>query len=342
MNTSKKMNNKIFIARRPSGLGDLICNLGAVYFFAKRYNGSISIDWRKIVYNTKGDFFTMKDNPSNLFNSIFIQPEEINNVKFISPESDLTIWNNIIIPHLGVRHAYINEEDNKKETELYELLIKNNNYISVEQRVHESNQIWKELHHAFFKINDLNGMFIEDFNLVNFIEKIKIQPNIKEKIDSFYEKNFIDNNIISIHMRYGNSKNKEPLHRPHKDDKWIDDDILLNVIKDSIKSFNINQYKCFISCDNERINNLLLNNIDNSFCYDKKFPNHNDGSIHMNENENPIQSFQESFIDMMLLSKGNKIICTAHSVFSVFPALKITNNYKNLENYKQIFFDYYV
>lgn len=332
--------NKCFISRRPSGLGDLICNLGATYFFAKKYNGNMSVDWRKIVYNSKGDFVTMKDNPSNLFNCIFIQPEEINGVKFISPESDSIIWNYTSIPDLKVRHKYISEDENKKETDMYESLIKDNNYLNVEQRVHESNQIWKELHHANFKINSIDGTFIEDFNLVNFIEKIKIQPNVKEKIDSFYEKNFVGNNIIAIHMRYGNSKNKEPLHRPHKDDKWIEDDVLINTIKKTIDSFSLSEYKCFISCDNERVNTLLLNNIDHSFCYNKKFPDYKDGSIHMNANENPIQIFQESFIDMILLSKANKIICTAHSVFSVFPALKITNDYKNLEHYRLILSDY--
>lgn len=335
------MNEKIFVSRRVSGLGDLICSLGASYFFAKRYGGNISVDWRRVVYNSVGDFCTMKNNPSNLFNSIFIQPEEINGVKFISPESDINIWDYVEIPHIGIRHHYIDEEENKKEMELYESFIKNNKYISIEQRVHAGNQIWKELHHAFFKINRPDGTFIEDFSLVDFIEKIKIQPNVKEKIDSFYEKNFINNNIISIHMRYGTPNRKDYYFWANsKSDKWIEDDVLLDTIKNQIKSFNMNKYKCFISCDNELINNLLLNNIENSFCFDKKFPDQNDGSIHLNEKENPIRCFQDSFIDMMLLSKANKIIHTAHSVFSVFPLLKITNNYKNLENSRKVFNEY--
>ena len=334
------MKNKYFIARRPSGLGDLICNLGATYFFAKRYNGIMAVDWRKIVYNCKGDFCTLKENPSNLFNSIFIQPDEINGVKFVSIESDKKIWDYESFPNLGVRHKYIDESENDKERENYENMIDLNDYINVEQRVHESNQMWKELHHAFFKINSKDGKFIEDFSLVDFIEKIKIQPNVNDKIQSFYETHFKDLPVISIHMRYGNSKNKEPLHRPHTDNGWVNNDVLLDTIKEKINSFQLNEYRCFISCDNKAINDLLLNNIKNSFCYDKIFPDLNDGSIHMNVNENPIQTFQESFIDMILLGKADRIICTAHSVFSVFPALKVTNNYKNLEFYRQIFTDY--
>lgn len=334
------MNTKCFIARRPSGLGDLMCNLGATYFFAKKYGGFMAVDWRKTVYNCKGDFITLKENPSNLFDAIFVQPEEINGVKFVSIESDEKIWNYDSFPNLAVRHNYIDEIENEKEKQKYIDVINSNNYINVEQRVHESNQIWKELHHAFFEIHSSDNKFIENFSLVDFIEKIKIQPNVNEKINVFYEENFKNLPVISIHMRYGNIKNKEPLHRPHTDNGWIDNDILLNTIKEKIESFNLKEYKCFIACDNELINNLILNNIKHSFCYNKKFPDINDGSIHMNKNEDPIRVFQESFIDMMLLGKSNRIITTAHSVYSVLPVLKITNNYKNLEFYRQMFLDY--
>ena len=144
---------KYFITNRPSGLGDLLCNLAATYCFAKMYNGDVILDWRYTMYNKNNLCGTIKNNISNLFTSLFIQPSDsLNGVNFILPESDDIYWNinRGTIFNISPRWHKISDELNQKEYEFIDTNIKNNDYIFVEQRIHEHNQIFTNLQHSNF------------------------------------------------------------------------------------------------------------------------------------------------------------------------------------------------
>ena len=47
---------KFFITSRDCGLGDTLCNLHATHFLAKKFGGSVVIDWRRLPYNNFSPF----------------------------------------------------------------------------------------------------------------------------------------------------------------------------------------------------------------------------------------------------------------------------------------------
>ena len=131
-------------------------------------------------------------------------------------------------------------------------------------------------------------------------------------------------------MRYGNVKQKEPTFRKYKENKthWASETEIIETIKQKLLNINISNAKYFISCDNPEINSLLLNNIPNSFCLPKYFPEDNLSLMGTHINKQ-IQILQESFMDMFLLSECHHLIYTAHSTYTIWPNHKIMQKYKS-------------
>jgi hypothetical protein len=332
---------KYFITNRPSGLGDILCNLAATYFFAKKYGGNVIIDWRHNMYN-KGINYEYKSHVlPNLFSSIFLQPESINGVDFLMPESDPTYYYNMVpMTCLPVNYNKLNGsqlDDLKKD--LYSK-IESNNYIKVEQRILENNQIFKELLQCNFPIQNNDGVLLENFEYDSFLSNFKLQKNLHKKINDFYDDNFKGHRVIGIQMRYGNLKLKEPYFRLFPDDggPWVDDDTIIKTIEEQLRFVDTQNVKYFICCDNEEINQLILSKFSNSFCYNKTFPE-KESCIHLNNEGIPITMIQESFIDMYLLTKCDFLITTGHSVYPIWPICKLTDGWKDFSKIRTIFND---
>jgi hypothetical protein len=338
------MNKKYFITARCSGLGDLLCNLACTYYFAKKYNGNVIIDWRKIYYNYNelaiSDEYK-KSNVSNLFNAIFIQPDEINGVNFILADSDEIYWNNKInIPHICPRWHKISDFENQKEKEKIENILDSHQYILISQRIHEYNQIYPHLQNGSFPIISNEGNLLENFCFLDFLSKFNIQPNVRKKIDYYIENFFKNSNVVGLHIRYGNPNKKDLSFRkyPENGKYWIDEDELLSYINNKIKRFN-NNFKFLIACDNQKINKLLLDNIPNSFSIEKKYPDNNNDILLCDRELDQISKIQDAFIDMYLLKMCNFLFYTAHSVYTVYPLLHHTNMYTNFEKVEIMFED---
>lgn len=324
---------KYFITNRPSGLGDLLCNLAATYYYARMYDGDVILDWRNTIYNYNDLWKTKKTNTGNLFTSLFVQPTQpLNGVNFILPEVDDVYWNTdrSKIFNINPRWHKISEELNQLECETIDKNIKDNKYIFVEQRIHEHNQTFPDIQHAKFSIEGKISNFIEYFNYVSFLNFFQIQPYVKYKIDNFIKDNFVDQNVVGIHMRYGNIKQKEPTFRTYKNDTdhWVSEKEIIDTIKEKISNISVNNPKYFISCDNPKINSLILDNIPNSFCLQKYFPEDDLSLIGTHVNKQ-IQILQESFIDMFLLSECQHLIHTSHSTYSIWPNYKLMRKYES-------------
>jgi hypothetical protein len=332
---------KYFITNRPSGLGDLLCNLAATYYYARMYDGDVILDWRNIIYNYNEFWKTKKTNTGNLFTSLFVQPTQpLNGVNFILPEVDDVYWNidRSKIFNINPRWNKISDELNQQEYETINKNINDNEYIFVEQRIHEHNQIFPNIQHSKFSIEGKISNFTEKFDYVNFLNFFQVQPYIKYKIDNFIKDNFVSQNVVGIHMRYGNIKQKEPTIREYKNDTdhWISDKEIIDTIKEKISNISIENPKYFISCDDHRINSLILDNIPNSFCLQKYFPE--DGLSLMGTYANAqIKILQESFMDMFLLSECQHLIYTYHSVYTVWPIYKIIQKYESKASMQSMF-----
>lgn len=342
---------KIFITSRDSGLGDLLCNLASTYYLSRKYNGDVILDWRTAVYHhmgysgeNKSNIYSgeKKSNISNLFTSIFIQPTSIGDVNFYLPECDDVYWNmnKSLIPTIPTLYNLHKIPDNEifEKKKWIENIIGENTYIKNEQRIREGNRVFPETQHSKFDIISSDGKILEKFIYHEFLEKFSIQPIIKNKIDKIFNEHFLNNNVVGIHMRYGNTKQKEPGHRifPENGEHWVSDNEIVNTIKQKVEKLNIGNVKYFISCDNERINDLLLKTISNSFCYLNKYPS-NGQTIHVNDGNNQIELIQSSFIDMYLLTKCHRLIYTKDSVYTEWPLSLITDNCTNMTLVESIF-----
>lgn len=332
---------KYFITNRPSGLGDILCNLAATYYFAKKYGGSVIVDWRHNMYNKDVNYNYKTTNLPNLFNSIFIQPDSINGVDFLMPESEPTYYYNMV-PFTHLPPSYNKLDDNQLDIlrkDLYSR-IDSNSHIMVEQRIQEHNQVFEELLHCNFSIKNNDGILLENFEYDSFLNNFKIQKNLNDKINDFYENNFKGHRVIGIQMRYGNLKLKEPYFRLFPDDggPWVDNDTIISTIKEQLRFVDTQNVKYFVCCDNQEINELIMSNFPNSFCYNKTFPE-KESCIHLNNEGLPITMMQESFIDMYLLTKCDFLIATGHSVYPVWPISKLTYGYKDFNKIRTIFND---
>ena len=73
---------------------------------------------------------------------------------------------------------------------------------------------------------------------------------------------------------------------------------------------------------------MILDNIPNSFCLQKYFPEDDLSLIGTHVNKQ-IQILQESFIDMFLLSECQHLIHTSHSTYSIWPNYKLMRKYES-------------
>ena len=87
-------------------------------------------------------------------------------------------------------------------------------------------------------------------------------------------------------------------------------------------------YHFFICTDTERVNEMLLKEIPNSFSLNKEYSSENEWIMLLNARLNPISTFQDAFLDMYFLTRCNKLIYINHSVFTTIPQCYYNDNDK--------------
>lgn len=292
---------KFFITSRDCGLGDTLCNLHATHFLAKKFGGSVVIDWRKLPYN---NFSPCR---FNLFHSIFKVPNEIENVKFYSYEEvkgchDLNLLGKypLILPITPTEDIY--------------KMVNENDYINVASRSGEYSHNFKELEGIPYVLD----------TFLKFYSHFEIKSSVKSKINFYLEKYFLNNEVICIHVRHGNGE----IRGGYTDPWYSHTDAIykINKILDQEFPDGIGNKKFFICTDNKKCTEDLLNTYPNSFSTEKIYNDDGIGGFHLTCKD-PISNIQEAFIDMELMSYCNMGILTHHSVFNLFPSLKMKTVY---------------
>lgn len=319
--------NKFIITERAGGFGDIFMTLMGSWILAKYSNRDVIIDWRRNPYNWYcGDKIVEKKSgsyiPINSFLTIFDIPRNLCGVNFYLPEHiDNYFVRNNEYNFWEYQDLKILSQESKNLNEIKEILFSNDLFIRNEIRYGTE---------CLGSPIDMNQhlYFDEKITLNEFFEHFKTNEFISQKIKD-KEKQFINHNICGIHIRYGNNTEiTNPLRYPN----WIDDNCLINTIKQEIKNFCDDNYRFFISTDTKNINDLILNEIPNSFSFDKKYSLENESCLLLNARINPISSFQQAFMDMYFLTKCKKLIYTRASIFNIIP-----QTYYNLDNKKSIF-----
>lgn len=295
------MKEEFFITHRVGGgLGDTLFNLYATFFFAKKYNRSVIIDWRGISYNCHLKYRT------NIYHSIFRVPDVIDGVKFYSCE-EIGESDNYSFSHNFPLIKFTNsiEEINK--------YVETNKYINVGMRACEGSNNYKEL--------TGNEGLDETFK---FIKKLEVKQNVKDKIQFYKDKYNFPENIITIHVRHGNGE-----HRGGYDFPWYSHELTKEKIDKILEIEYPNGYqnkKFFICSDNKETTDKLSSIYCNSFSTEKSYII-NDEAPMLYFCKNPITTIQEAFVDMNLLSQAELAIYTHHSVFNLLPSYEIKRGY---------------
>jgi len=171
-----------------------------------------------------------------------------------------------------------------------------------------------------------SSYFDEGITIKHFFENIKINDFILDKI-KINEDRFLKNKVCGIHIRYGNNvETTNPLRYPN----WISDDSLINSIKNRIEQFCDDDSHFFICTDTQKVNDMLLKELPNSFSFKKDYSAENEKIMLLNPRLNPISSFQDSFLDMYFLTRCSKLIYISNSVFTTIPQCYYNDNDKSL------------
>ena len=326
---------KYFITGRNCGLGDMLCNLAATYFFAHRYNGDVVLDWRAVPYN---DLKCVENGTDkyriNLYHSIFKKPNEpiIENDKvrwfYYEEIEELTDYNNIFFHLSPSTVADTNSLSYGNIGKIYlncsikqiDEIVDQHDYIVVTNRIGEHSDNYKQLQYTV-KETPFKEPQLELFDYIDFFKKIPIADKMREKINRY--NHMFDMPNIGIHIRHGNGES-----RGGYTGNWYDYNEIKSKINEILNKLNANttDYRFLICTDNKSCSLQLLSTFNDSWETTKNWLEDNAGAFHYNFN-NPIKSIQEAFLDMMLLSKCKYGIFTKHSVFNVIPGFIVENCY---------------
>ena len=315
---------KYIVTERAGGFGDIFCTLMGSWILAKYSNRDVIIDWRRNPYNWHCGYDIIQKKsgsyvPINSFLTVFDMPKSLCGVNFYLPEH---------IADFGVRNSENNfwEYDDLKFVPQDSTNVEETNKILFSDDIFIRNGIRYGTPCEGSPVNMIeSSYFDEKINLRHFFENIKINDFILDKIKN-NEDRFLKNKVCGIHIRYGNNvETTNPLRYPN----WISDDSLINSIKNKIEQFCDKDYHFFICTDTQKVNDMLLKELPNSFSFSKDYSAENEKIMLLNPRLNPISSFQDSFLDMYFLTRCSKLIYISHSVFTSIPQCYYNDNDKS-------------
>jgi hypothetical protein len=301
---------RYFITDRRCGLGDSFLNLAATWWLAKKHNRSVIVDWRQLPYNISnwdrkgGQFHRHK---INLFFSLFKEPSPLEGVSFENPEAFSFLYfddhNNPLkdINEIPIIRPRFHHLDTSR-------LIQHEDILRFRPRVGD------KFMYPNFPSSDCG---VGEFDLPWFFNHFKIQPTILNTIEAFREEHFTKEKTLGIHLRHGNGERKTQCDIDRVTEGSIRK--IQNALPDYL------DYNIFVCSDNQYVEECFKKNIPSSFSYPKIYPSEDTGSLlhqthqgalHYHPDLNPIQSIQEAFIDMVLLSKCTALAYSQSSVFN--------------------------
>ena len=145
---------------------------------------------------------------------------------------------------------------------------------------------------------------LKNFSVLKYI---RLQPEIKLKLETFIKKYSTDKNSIGVHIRNTDKKPKTSITD------------LINYIK-----LNFSEKRIFLSTDDLKIESLFKREFKNLIIYDKKLSeNHSGIGLHffgINKNDGSLknQALVDSIMDIWILSKCEKLLFQGNSSFSRF------------------------
>ena len=161
---------------------------------------------------------------------------------------------------------------------------------------------------------ELRQIDSDNFNYVNFLCNLKLNNCLDIKLSELKSK-FIKNSTVAIHFRHGNGEKIMG-----RGANWISPSEGAAIIKTEAEKFlgdRLSKFNFLIFSDSPDCESELLKKIPNSSVPIEKNNLKNQGGIHFNTLLNPIESIQDSVLDMFLMIYCKYILYTQHSTFTI-------------------------
>ena len=301
---SDLLNNKYLIVKGCAGLGNRLVTLFSAIKYCERNSRVLVIDWEDGQFDVKG---------TNAFDKCF----DIANIK-TADLNDIENWSTL-------NHSSILFKENKYAN-VYDLYVDrhSNLLLTIPEKVFITSGMkkmrrrWQPIKNGSY-FNSINyGSDLEDIDTspvlyyvdflpyINYDELphyIKLKPFLKNKISNFIKNHKIDE-AIGIHIR---NTDKRPTTEVSK----VLDYILLKHPYSTI----------YLSTDSVDIEKLFTDKISDLVLYPKTKPNLKGEGLHQwalynNNDDFKYTLFEESVIEMFLLSKCNYLFYQGNSTFS--------------------------
>ena len=134
-------------------------------------------------------------------------------------------------------------------------------------------------------------------------KKIKFKSYIINKVNLFLEKNFKNQKVLGVHFRGTDMKTQE--RHPFPATTYQ----IINLINYEIKKNNYS--KIFLVTEESKYLKILKKIYKDKLCYANSFRTNKNNIFEQNSRKNHrFKIGEENIIDMLILSKTNKIICT--------------------------------
>ena len=131
---------------------------------------------------------------------------------------------------------------------------------------------------------------------IQLFKKIRLNSDVQDRINKFYDENMKGKNIVSVHIRSWNRENEEGRGHLHNVDRFIE----------KMKSYE-NQY-FFLSSDSTEVIEKVRLEVNNVIIFDRQ-------TDRKSSRTNP-DALVEDLIELYLLGKGNSLIGSHFSSYS--------------------------
>jgi len=307
---------KYLIVKGCAGLGNRLYTLSNAINYARKTNRTLIVDWKD------GQFSEENTNAFNYFFKLkgVKHINDINQIKDKESKSIYpTVWNNILdtnlydnfeqdslsifsfiparasklFPRLSMTHGYFRHKKNKNKSSLFNFINKNN-FI-------QSQYLPKNIKEDIIVFVDFSPKYYK--NIIR--ENIQLTKDVQKKINDFVIKNNLNQNSIAVHIRYTDKKPDATFEKLYK----------------SIEMLNPNDKTIFLSTDNLAIQKMFINKYHSVVTTTKYLPEESKEGLHQwalynNKEDKKKKMFEESIIDMWLLSKCEHLIYQKNSSFS--------------------------
>jgi hypothetical protein len=307
---------KFLIVKGCAGLGNRLYTISNAINYAKLTNRTLLIEWNDGQFSKKG---------TNAFYDFF-NLLEIKNIQSITEIPNLD--NKSVFPKVWKNLLKTNLYDNFESASISlfsKLPARLNKYIKpLSMRSgyyrHKENSNKNDFQNLISKKNFIaGGNYSKDYNedIVVFVDfspkyyeaiirnNINLVDSFQNKITTFSLKHTLNKNGIGVHIRY---TDKKP-------------DASFDILYSQIDKLNTSDKKLFLSTDNLEIQEMMMIKYPNIIIYPKFLPKEQLEGLHQwalynNKEDEKLRLFEESIIDMWLLSECSHLIYQANSSFS--------------------------